>query len=111
MSHPWAGREGGEVGEEKPKINHVAGSAAFHRDMLCWNGRGDRAGEGAKSRKRGARKGRNSTGIEWEEGKRWGSWKHHKENRVRMSSGKSRLDVLGKLFTQRWLGTEHSPGE
>lgn len=41
------GRVGGWVGEkEKKKINHIAGSAVFHRDMLCWNGNGVRAGEG-----------------------------------------------------------------
>lgn len=50
MSHPWAGREDGWVGEEikykRKKINHVAGSAAFHWDMLCWNGNGRGLGGG-----------------------------------------------------------------
>lgn len=72
---PGQGQEGGWE-RKKNTINHVAGSAAFHRDMLCWNGNGARAGEGT-------RKGRNSTGIDWKEGKRWGRWKHHKENRQR----------------------------
>lgn len=54
---PGQGGREGRWEREKPKINHVAASAAFHRDMLCWNGHGERAGEGAKSRKWGERRG------------------------------------------------------
>lgn len=73
--------QGGWMGGWERKINQPRRgirSVPPGHAVLEWQ-RGEGWG-GARSRKRGARKGRNSTGIDWKEGKRWGNWEHHKEN-------------------------------
>lgn len=69
------GRRG--VGEEK-KPQSTTSRDPQRSTGTCCAGMAMERGLG-----KGARKGSNSTGIDWKEGKRWGSWKHHKENRQR----------------------------
>lgn len=85
----------------------MAGSAAFHRDMLCWNGNGARAGEGCKEQEMGD-KGRGETplGLTGRKAKDGGVGSIARK----IDKGKESEDEDGEVRTGRFRKTLHPVG-